>query len=423
MIAVVVLLPWVGCGQSEKQGGDAAADAGQSPAGTGGDGATGGTMPEGATAGDADAGDSGPGEGGQSEGGQGAVGANGGIGALGGIAGSGGSAVAGAGMGGRNVSIPAGWTCLSAVYQDGASCECGCGVRDPDCDDETRDSCDVCRALGSCSSAECPGSIVADDNSTCALPPEWTCSTFHYGDGICDCGCTALDVDCPDASPASCDNCPASGCTPLDCDGTLLPDDNAICLRPPAVWRCPEALYYDGVCDCGCNSRDADCTSNGAEVCERCDSEGSCSNPSCPGVISATRNWFCRPPEPPPTWTCGSGAYGDNFTCHCGCGAQDVDCSNSRSVTDCDDCVGCGDHYCMFDAVDPTDITQCLPPPEDWICNESNYGDLFCDCGCGAPDIDCAGNTTRDACYYCPTLGCAMGDCEVIDPVDNTKCR
>jgi hypothetical protein len=387
-------------------------------------------MSKGGMAGDPEAGDAGQGQSGEggdagsgagtSGSGSGSGGASG-NGALGGMSGSGGSAGAGGGTGGT-VPVPAGWTCLNALYEDGAICECGCGIRDPDCDDETRDSCDVCRALGSCSITECPGTIVADDNSKCALPPNWACDAFKYGDGSCDCGCNALDVDCPDASPASCDACPASSCTPLNCDGTLLPDDNTKCLTPPSAWRCAAELWNDGVCHCGCRYLDPDCDAIDVAACDVCDAEGSCSNPVCPGVINRALNWQCLQPQPPTGWTCLAYAYGDNNMCDCGCGVRDVDCGNSRNVSDCDRCVGCGDNFCNG-TVDPADISQCLPPPEGWICDDNDWGDFFCDCGCGVLDSDCAGYTTREACYYCPAPGCAMGDCEIIDPVDNTVCR
>ena len=74
-------------------------------------------------------------------------------------------------------------------------------------------------------------------------------------------------------------------------------------------------------------------------------------------------------------------------------------------------------------SVEPADISQCLPPPPSWICDESDYGNFFCDCGCGAPDPDCDGYTVADVCYYCPAPGCAMGDCDRINRTNNTVCR
>jgi hypothetical protein len=124
---------------------------------------------------------------------------------------------------------------------------------------------------------------------------------------------------------------------------------------------------------------------------------------------------------PPSEWRC-QGYYGDNRQCDCGCGARDIDCSDAEDVAACDSCMGCGDWECRWDVVDPTDITQCLPPPEGWICNDEAWGGNECDCGCGAPDFVCNGYTQGDICYSCPEEGCAMGDCTRIDPMDNTQC-
>ncbi len=35
------------------------------------------------------------------------------------------------------------WQCTDSFYADGARCDCGCGVQDPDCDNTTPSSCDV----------------------------------------------------------------------------------------------------------------------------------------------------------------------------------------------------------------------------------------------------------------------------------------
>jgi hypothetical protein len=64
--------------------------------------------------------------------------------------------------------VPAGWTCDPTYYADG-SCDCGCGAFDDmDCADATVASCAYCADTGSCSSMSCPGTIDPTDNSTCA---------------------------------------------------------------------------------------------------------------------------------------------------------------------------------------------------------------------------------------------------------------
>jgi hypothetical protein len=62
-----------------------------------------------------------------------------------------------------------GWTCGDGLFDDGAFCDCGCGIDDPDCADENATSCDFCNNPGSCdqTGAGCPGEIQAADNTAC----------------------------------------------------------------------------------------------------------------------------------------------------------------------------------------------------------------------------------------------------------------
>ncbi|HEY3499132.1 MAG TPA: hypothetical protein VGK73_30790, partial [Polyangiaceae bacterium] len=54
----------------------------------------------------------------------------------------------------------------------------------------------------------------------------WTCPESWYQDGACDCGCGSVDLDCADATSASCDFCQECGPSCDDVD----PDDNSQCL-------------------------------------------------------------------------------------------------------------------------------------------------------------------------------------------------
>lgn len=58
------------------------------------------------------------------------------------------------------------WTCIASRYADGASCDCGCGILDPDCADSSADSCDTCDEQGSCGESQC-WSIAAEENWNC----------------------------------------------------------------------------------------------------------------------------------------------------------------------------------------------------------------------------------------------------------------
>jgi hypothetical protein len=291
-------------------------------------------------------------------------------------------------------------------------------VVDSDCADATLASCEVCGGVGSCTTSICPSTIVPDDNSRCALPPTWVCVASEYGDHRCDCGCGAVDIDCEDASAASCEACPLKSCTPLECEGTIDEDNNAVCGAAPESWTCDPALYNDGsACNCGCGFFDPDCSANDPDVCDSCDDPGSCSVRACPGLLDPENIALCDR-TPPDGWRCYYDAYGD-FECDCGCGPPDVDCF-TNSIDECDRCTSC--IYECPGLVDPEDPTQCAPPPPEWICNADRYIDNYCDCGCAVADADCLGIPYADNCNRFPEEGCSMGAAERIDPNDNAKC-
>jgi hypothetical protein len=56
-----------------------------------------------------------------------------------------------------------------------------------------------------------------------------------------------------------------------------------------------------------------------------------------------------------------------------------------------------------------------VSPPDTWSCDASKFGDCMCDCGCGAPDIDCADGTCsgcgHDECTAGDPLGASCTDC------------
>jgi hypothetical protein len=311
---------------------------------------------------------------------------------------------------------PKEWICSPAAYGDGKVCDCGCGAQDLDCPNSKLASCDSCQTVGSCSFSACPGKLTPDDNSTCYVPPAWTCDPFYYGDGECTCGCGVVDVDCPDRKASSCVNCPST-CVGPNCSG-IVADDNAYCTNPPATWNCAQRLYHDGsVCDCGCGDVDPDCTGGGIDTCDKCDSPGSCSVLACPGLIDTEQNSRCTRPQPPEGWLCYQGLYGDAY-CDCGCGVIDIDCLG----TSADLCEHCG--RCSGDCqnLDPADPLQCKPAPSGWTCNEEHYFDYQCDCGCGILDPWCNTSTDLYACTEFPEEGCSGGNKSLIDRMHNERC-
>jgi hypothetical protein len=186
--------------------------------------------------------------------------------------------------------VPFGWACSSRQYNDGKVCDCGCGLRDPDCADASVESCDVCDR--GCAGVPCPGAIAADDNSLCAIPPGWRCGEL-YADGECDCGCGALDLDCDSAGIEACERCDY-GCAGFTCPATIDPEDNTTCNGPPPGWLCLIGAYNDGaVCHCGCGAPDLDCETADVTDCDVCNSFGSCSTAACPGTIQAGYSSSC----------------------------------------------------------------------------------------------------------------------------------
>ena len=174
------------------------------------------------------------------------------------------------------------WTCPSGYYGLGDGCDCGCGVFDPDCQNDSSNACDYCDSVGSCSGGTCPGAIDPNNNAVCDVETAWTCDLALYdgGDG-CDCGCGLIDLDCNgNGSINACDTCNQPGsCAPPDttsCVGVINTVNNSTC-SPVLGWTCDPSYYAanDG-CDCGCGVKDPDCNGGEVDACEFCNEAGSC---------------------------------------------------------------------------------------------------------------------------------------------------
>jgi cysteine-rich repeat protein len=222
----------------------------------------------------------------------------------------------------------------------GGGPRCGDGVTDPgeDCDDGNADDGDAC--TNACAWARCGDGILAtteecDDgnldetdgcNRSCrAVPPTWTCDPAYFGaQDYCDCGCGALDPDCPDVTAAVCDYCANAGSCfeqGMGCPGPIEPTDNTVCRS------CDEDADGDGACaDVDCDDEDPAAFPNAPETCD----DGI--DQDCDGVDA---------PCAPASWTCHWSYYGANDGCDCGCGAVDLDCA-SAEVTACDYCGNLG---------------------------------------------------------------------------------
>jgi hypothetical protein len=273
-----------------------------------------------------------------------------------------------------------GWTCPLQYYNAGPmdGCDCGCGIMDPDCADASVASCQWCNDTGSCdtTASGCPGIIDPDDNSQCDPLALWTCNVAFYGDGDCDCGCGVVDVDCADATVASCEFCNDTGScddTGAGCPGIIDPVDNSTCTVVGG-----ECIEDGGDCtdpaECSCVGCDGDavCELTDDCTCDECDTDGFCST-------ACTLDGACDP-------------YNEGCAC-----------------ADCADTAACDDGGV----------------PAEWTCNVAFYGDGDCDCGCGALDVDCA-DATVASCEFCNDTGSCddtgAGCPGIIDPVDNSTC-
>lgn len=231
-----------------------------------------------------------------------------------------------------------------------------------------------------------------------AVPEDWSCPDSFWGDGICDCGCTARDDDCQQFS------CTEPGCIEPTCeacselDGSWKP-----CLPPPSPsdWRCNPAEFVDDSCDCGCGIPDTACQARG------------CATPFCRKAVCDRRHDGTTGPTLPvnPTeltngqWKCPWDRYGAEDGCDCGCGALDPDCDPAGCDT-----AGCWLPQCgrCHDAAGrpvPCDVAEA-----GWTCSPERYGSGDgCDCGCspsiGTVDPDCAGDG-------CAEQGCIDSACD-----------
>jgi hypothetical protein len=147
------------------------------------------------------------------------------------------------------------WTCTHADVFNSSDCDCGCGVIDPACREAQRLSC----TEAGCETSACDFCNDGATREACGGDFDATnvsCTLEYYGiDGLCDCGCGALDPDCgPD------EGCTENGCNAPGCE--VCHGNNA--LAACREWTCDEGAFGSGDgCDCGCGARDPDCANAG----------------------------------------------------------------------------------------------------------------------------------------------------------------
>lgn len=114
----------------------------------------------------------------------------------------------------------------------------------------------------------------------------------------------------------------------------------------------------------------------------------------------------------PGAWTCPETYFNDG-ACDCGCGAQESDCDAATTPS------SCTTNNCPSEAptINPSNYALCTDAPAGWTCNVGWFTDGSCDCGCGAPDLDCEGLTLPGECAFN-----ACGGIPNVDPADPTQC-
>ncbi len=323
-------------------------------------------------------------------------------------------------------AVPEAWTCAAESFGSGSICDCGCGVVDPDCADETAASCDErgCGGPGSCTEGGDCATVDPSDNSQCtsvcgdgvvdadevcdgASVGAETCEALGYGAGTLGCSVDCLGFDtsacgsttCGDgiiAGDEQCEGADLGGetCVSLGAAGGTL-ECNERCefvvtdCDAPASWTCGPGVYGDGFCDCGCGARDADCADGNVTSCEECNFRGSCAEDftGCHG-IDATDNSKCVPS------TCGNGTLEGYEICDgadldgrdcvsVGFSKGSLGCTSSCELDTTSCSSTCGDQ--MRTAGEPCDG----PDVRSFECNDFGYdsGTVGCDPLCTRFDL------------------------------------
>ncbi len=337
--------------------------------------------------------------------------------------------------------VPKAWTCNALYFGAGDACDCACGGYDPDCKDPEAPLAG-CGSLQKCDAA---GKCV-DKN-----PAGWTCAPTSYDalDG-CDCGCGVPDPDCAVATlpvigcktgeacstagacVACVPACNGKNCGPDGCGGSCGScGEGAVCDAGTCADPCkptPIACKYATCGDDGCGGSCGTCAAG-----KTCDG-GTCvvvglpeAPTSCVGHCGSTALSGCScAPKCVANGTCcddysavctckpdctgkACGPNGCGGTCGtCGGNAPWCDATGQCSATCTKQCTGkaCGDDgcggtcgQCGADSVCST-YSQCVPTA--WQCPIPYFADgIACDCGCGAPDPDCA--IAKVLTFGCPT--------------------
>eukprot|EP00808_Paulinella_micropora_P019692 g52.t1 len=302
---------------------------------------------------------------------------------------------------------------------------------------------------------------------------------FFYS---CDCGCGVIDPDCGFYLPSCDDQTWKPSYTTFTCGGQVLDKtlmycrlESARCTAlPPGIhdnlWNCIPDLYNelsDNVtslndCDCNCGGLDPDCLGDFEQLyCQyndeviafpltaaRCDYINAQVGATCvfdledlrnlsgsqcpqlpvtaPALLAAAYGLSTGYGRPPEGWICAKNRYyetdpnrsdpvdNEDIRCDCGCGVIDPDCGyipqscSNQTWTPAYTSISCGEQLAPLDLVFcRLESAKCMPlppgltfnkrTPDTWTCIPDVYYELLdpgtslddCDCSCGDLDPDC----------------------------------
>ena len=149
----------------------------------------------------------------------------------------------------------------------------------------------MCGGYGACDEGTI---LTTDPTQCAPPPGGWICAAAEYRDIDCDCGCGVPDPRCQGIEEVYvCGDYPVDGCSGGKM-AHVNPFHNAVCIISiPNGWTCDRSFYDDGLCDCGCGAVDLDCRTNAVSACDLCNDTGSCSTAACPGTIAANDTAHC----------------------------------------------------------------------------------------------------------------------------------
>lgn len=317
-----------------------------------------------------------------------------------------------------NVTVPDQWTCDPNLYatHDG-SCNCECGVWDPNCYNFNSSNPLICNNGTTLSNSTSYVSYCDFDTVTCSeveifvinnVPQGWDCNpTLFNNSNGCDCGCGSWDPDCDIIGSDL-------YCNQINLNRLLAPDyltqcsnTSFVCIEDiPTNWTCMDYQYNQtGICHCGCGQWDPACENATNIACSSNNGSSFVWSKSTDTYCSNT-TLTCEPVDPvkPNDWICESTFWNDGTYCDCGCSttAIDPDCLKDNTELQCvDPVLGYYDNNLYNKYCETQYLFTCQTRvPDEWFCppNYYNASDLYCDC-CGAYDPDCNADIYEIACY------------------------